>query len=113
MLDMGQQKFALLEKGALIIKAGKYFCIMSDTLIKKFTLEQEDLIPVYAQKWASLVFSTEPIDRQKAAEAVKAVYAAIEKEEPEILFLNSPYAVLNAFQFQWRVYLVMTCGIGC
>jgi hypothetical protein len=82
---------------SLTIKAGKDFCIMSDTLIKKLTPEQEALIPVYVQKWTSLALSTESIDRQKAAEAVKAVYAAIEKEEPDVLFFDSPYAVLNAF----------------
>jgi hypothetical protein len=55
------------EEVSLIIKAGKYFCIMSNTLIKKLTPEQEALIPVYVQKWTSLALSTEPIDRQKAA----------------------------------------------
>jgi hypothetical protein len=44
------------------------------SLIEKLTPEQEALIPVYREKWRKIAFSIEPIDRQKAAEAVKAAY---------------------------------------
>ncbi|MEW5856259.1 MAG: hypothetical protein AB1861_02560 [Cyanobacteriota bacterium] len=40
---------------------------MSQIKIDKLT-PQEALIPVYRQKWRAIALSTEPIDRQKAAE---------------------------------------------
>lgn len=67
------------------------------SLIEKLTPEQEALIPVYREKWRSIALSTEPIDRKKAAEAVKAAYKLIGKQEPEIIFFDSPYAFLNYF----------------
>ena len=47
---------------------------MSQIKIDKLTPEQEALIPVYRQKWKAIALSTEPIDRQKAAEVVKTAY---------------------------------------
>lgn len=60
--------------------------------ITKLTPEQEAFIPVYREKWRAIALSTERIDREKAAEAVKAAYAAIHKQEPEVIFCHSPYA---------------------
>ena len=68
---------------------------MSENKINSLTPEQEALIPVYREKWRAIALSTEPIDRQKAAEAVKTVYAAIGYKEPEILFFDSPYGALK------------------
>ncbi|MCC5630017.1 hypothetical protein LC613_19030 [Nostoc sphaeroides CHAB 2801] len=67
------------------------------SLIEKLTPEQEALIPVYRQKWRAIALSTERIDREKAAEAVKAAYIAIDfgYEKPEIFFQDSPYAACN------------------
>lgn len=64
-----------------------------DKIITQLTSEQEALIPVYREKWRKIALSTERIDRQKAAEAVKAAYTLINLPEPEILFYDSPYAV--------------------
>ncbi|MBW4563140.1 MAG: hypothetical protein KME32_18725 [Mojavia pulchra JT2-VF2] len=64
-------------------------------MIEKLTPEQEALIPVYWDKWRKIALSTERIDRYKAAEAVKAAYAAIDYEQPEILFQDSPYTACN------------------
>jgi hypothetical protein len=61
------------------------------SLIDKLTPEQEALIPVYRDKWRAIAFSTERIDRDKAAEAVKAGYIALKYESPEIRFQDSPY----------------------
>jgi len=61
-------------------------------VIDKVTPEQEALIPVYREKWRAIALSTEPIDRQKAAEAVTAAYALLGKKPPLILFCDSPYA---------------------
>lgn len=65
---------------------------MSQQKITKLTPEQEALIPVYQEKWRAIALSTQRIDCEKAAEAVKAAYAAIHKQEPEIIFCDSPYA---------------------
>ncbi|MBD0345728.1 MAG: hypothetical protein ICV55_07910 [Coleofasciculus sp. C3-bin4] len=60
---------------------------MSPThIVTKLTPEQEALIPVYREKWRAIALSTEPIERQEASATVKAAYAAIDKQEPEILF---------------------------
>jgi hypothetical protein len=61
-------------------------------MIDKLTPEQEALIPVYRDKWRKIALSTERIDRQKAAKAVKAVYTSFYLNEPEILFFDSPFA---------------------
>ncbi|WP_449418130.1 DUF6745 domain-containing protein [Phormidium nigroviride] len=61
-------------------------------MIDKLTPEQEALIPVYREKWRAIALSTEPIDREKAADAVKAIYAAIGQQEPKITFFDSPHA---------------------
>ncbi|MEH2357820.1 DUF6745 domain-containing protein [Nostoc sp.] len=64
------------------------------SLIEKLTPEQEALIPVYREKWRAIALSTERIEREKAAEAVKATYVLIGMEEPEIVFYDSPNAAL-------------------
>ncbi|MBN3882532.1 MAG: hypothetical protein V7K64_14980 [Nostoc sp.] len=65
------------------------------SLIEKLTPEQEALIPVYREKWRAIALSTERIDREKAAEAVKVAYTAFGFEEPDIIFCDSPYAGLK------------------
>lgn len=64
-------------------------------MIKKLTPEQEDLIRVYEDKWWEIMYSTEPIDREKAAEAVKEAYLAVDEKEPEVIFCDSPYEAAN------------------
>lgn len=66
---------------------------MLPTEIAKLTPEQEASIPLYREKWRTIAFSTQPIDRNKASMAVKAAYAAIGLSEPEIIFLSSPHAI--------------------
>ena len=62
--------------------------------ISQLTPEQEALIPVYREKWQKMAISTEPIHREKAANAIKAAYEAIALPEPEIIFYDSPYTAL-------------------
>ena len=68
---------------------------MSESKISELTLEQEALIPTYREKWKKIALSTERIDREKAAEAVKQAYAFIAEKEPEILFFESPCRALQ------------------
>jgi hypothetical protein len=65
---------------------------MSQPQIATVTPEQEELIPVIRERWRSLALSTQPIDQQKATDAVTTAYAVMGKPEPEIRFLNSPFA---------------------
>jgi len=58
--------------------------------MKVITPEQEALIPAYREKWQAIALSTEPIDREKAAAAVKAVYSVMGKKAPSIRFCSSP-----------------------
>lgn len=64
-------------------------------MIEKLTPEQEDLMLVYNEKWCEIMYSTEPIDCEKAADAVKQAYRAIDEKEPEIIFCDSPYEGAN------------------
>lgn len=59
------------------------------------TPEQEALVPVYQEKWRRIEKSKGPINRERAAAAVKAAYAAIGGEEPEIIFYGSPSGALG------------------
>jgi hypothetical protein len=60
----------------------------------KLTPEQEEWIPVYEEQWEQIAFLTEPIERSRAVNAVKAAYNWIHEAEPEILFADSPYAAV-------------------
>ncbi|QIR38344.1 hypothetical protein HCG51_17620 [Tolypothrix sp. PCC 7910] len=75
------------------------------SLIEKLTPEQEALIPVYRDKWRKIALSTERIDREKAAEAVKAAYIASGKNAPKIIFSESPYVALKSTIFDKLDYL--------
>ncbi|MBD2184884.1 DUF6745 domain-containing protein [Aerosakkonema funiforme] len=66
---------------------------MSQPKITSLTPEQEALIPVYREKWLRIALSTEPIDKEKAAEAVTEAYVLIGRKKPHIIFCDSPYAV--------------------
>ncbi|KAF3889100.1 MULTISPECIES: DUF6745 domain-containing protein [Nostocales] len=76
---------------------------MSPNKIEKLTPEQEALIPVYREKWRSILLSTERIDREKAAAAVQEAYALIGLSAPEIIFYNSPN---EAWKKPWNWYAI-------
>lgn len=68
---------------------------MTRVIIDRLTSEQKKLIHSYGDKWRQIAFSTEPIDRQKATEVLKAAYRITALEAPEIIFCESPYAALK------------------
>jgi hypothetical protein len=45
----------------------------------KLTPEQEEWIPVYEEQWEQIAFLTEPIERSRAVNAVKAAYIGFTK----------------------------------
>ncbi|MCP6762372.1 MAG: hypothetical protein NHB32_27305 [Fischerella sp. CENA71] len=61
----------------------------------KLNPEQENLIKIYQHKWKNIALSTKRIDRQKAAEVVKEVYAFCGLAIPEIIFCESPYEAMS------------------
>ncbi len=70
--------------------------ISSMSQLKFLTPEQEALIPGYQEKWRQIYLSTQPIDRLKAAAAVRAAYAVMGKQAPtEIVFCASPRAAIE------------------
>lgn len=77
--------------------------------ITQLTPEQEALIPVYKEKWKAIALSTERINRQKAAEALRDGYAemnhkklSIAVEDLDIVFCDSPYAAWSQTRGQER-----------
>lgn len=91
---------------------------MSQTKIASLTIEQEVLLPVYRDKWRDRSFSCQPINREKAARAVKTTYAALGLPEPDIVFLTSPDALRQmllqqspkALAQQWGAPLLASLG---
>ncbi|MGL5058711.1 MAG: DUF6745 domain-containing protein [Microcoleus sp.] len=63
--------------------------------IEQLTPQQQALIPVYQKKWQQIALSTEPIDREKAAESVKFAYAALGYKAPQIVICDSPRAAFD------------------
>lgn len=61
--------------------------------IDKLTPEQEDKLVEFRDEWLAIGRSTEPLDREKAKETVKKLYAFMGQSEPEIIFVDGPYAL--------------------
>ncbi|MBD2463952.1 hypothetical protein H6G89_23400 [Oscillatoria sp. FACHB-1407] len=65
--------------------------------ITQITDQQDELIPLYMEKWRGICLSTQRIDYSMAIEAVGLAYMALRKPMPEIRFFESPFAVLLQF----------------
>jgi hypothetical protein len=63
-----------------------------------FTLEEISLAKSYMDKWDKIVFSTQPIDRDRAAVVVKNAYKLIELPMPKLFFLPSPPTDFSLFE---------------
>jgi hypothetical protein len=57
---------------------------------RKYSLEKEQLIDRYIDKWDKIVFSTKPVDRTKAEASIINAYSCINLPPPAIYFLTSP-----------------------
>ncbi|UBF27236.1 hypothetical protein K9N68_04530 [Kovacikia minuta CCNUW1] len=64
------------------------------------TPEQEQLIPVYREKWKQLARSTQRVNRQKASEAIQALYQFMDRQPPDVYFFDSPYSALKAIKYE-------------
>ncbi len=73
---------------------------MQHKKIERLTPEQEALFPTYLEKWRAIALKPGPIDPHKATQAIKAAYHLFRLKEPNILFVDSPYAALDALLTQ-------------
>jgi hypothetical protein len=64
----------------------------------QLTLEQQEVILIYKNKWQDISISTQPIDRDKVISVLKDVSQLYCEGDPfrEMLFFDSPFSVLNA-----------------
>ena len=67
---------------------------MLQTKIETLTPEQEKWIPIYHEKWKKITLSSERIDHHQVLDSIRAVYKILGKSKPEILFFDSPKALL-------------------
>ena len=65
--------------------------------ITELTPEQKALIPQYREKWLNIARSTQRIDKEKAAESVKAAFELINEPEPKIFFFDSIFSAINEY----------------
>ena len=65
-------------------------------IITQLKPEQKELIPIYGKKWLTVALSCQPLNREKATEAVKNAYAAIGLSPPEMVFVRGLLAALKA-----------------
>lgn len=71
--------------------------------IDRMTPEQEARLAEERQYWLSNGRSTEPLDRTKATDAIHALYAALGRPTPTVLFFSSPALCITA----WRAFREM------
>ncbi|MEO1186541.1 MAG: DUF6745 domain-containing protein, partial [Cyanobacteria bacterium J06636_27] len=63
----------------------------------ELTLLQKALIPQYREKWLNIARSTQRIDKEKAAESVKAAFELVNETEPKIFFFDSIFSAINEY----------------
>lgn len=66
-------------------------------MISQITSEQQALIPVYRNKWRSLLLSTQPLNQEKATTTVKQFYRTLGKKDPQVNFFASQKQVVLSF----------------
>ena len=65
--------------------------------ITELTPEQKALILQYREKWLNIARSTQRIDKEKAAESVKAAFELINEPEPKVFFFDSIFSAINEY----------------
>ncbi len=86
-LDDPECEYVYLEEDA--------FAKLIQTNAEELNLNIKALGSEIQEKWKAIATKTEPLDRQKAANSIKAIYALYNKPEPEIIFCDSPLAALK------------------
>ncbi|OUL37047.1 hypothetical protein BV372_04385 [Nostoc sp. T09] len=81
---------------------------MTTRKIETLTEEQENLIPVYLEKWKKIALSTAKIDRTQLSKALKQTYVLMDFPEPEIIFYDSLYEIVQTR----RIFTHIQCIYG-
>jgi hypothetical protein len=77
--------------------------------VSELTAQQKALLGEYKQKWQQVAYSTQPIDQEKATQAIEAVYKQLSKvEDFDIYFFRSPASVADLSFFN-KVYPTENC----
>ena len=66
-------------------------------MITQLTKKQEQRMQEVIQHWLSVGRSTQPIDREQATASITAMYRAIGKDAPAVLFFSSPMMCILAW----------------
>lgn len=69
-------------------------------MITSLTKEQEDLLPVYRDKWISIGLNTEPANKNAAEAGIKRAYEIAGLTPPTIEWFDSPQAVVREKKIQ-------------
>jgi hypothetical protein len=57
----------------------------------RLTKAQEATLPAICEKWKRFALSTEPADRKKAQDLIKATYKAYNERAPRMIWISSPF----------------------
>lgn len=68
---------------------------MPKRIITELSIEQEAILVSYLEKWKTIATLTQPIDREKVAESIRAAYVASNYPEPEIVFSCNPCTAIE------------------
>ena len=60
----------------------------------ELTLEQEKLSLRYKEKWDAMLFSTQPINREKSLQAIYQARDILNQSRPKVIFCQSPLEAL-------------------
>ncbi|HEY9851838.1 MAG TPA: hypothetical protein V6D28_20365 [Leptolyngbyaceae cyanobacterium] len=71
--------------------------MMLQTKVVNLGVMLEELMPLYQKKWRDMALKPGPIDRDKAAETIKNIYALSGRKEPEIIFFDNIYQAFEKF----------------
>ena len=58
--------------------------------IENLTKEQEEMLPVYRDKWLAVGLCTDPLDEAEAIAAVKNLYTSAGEDEPTVNIVDGP-----------------------
>lgn len=58
--------------------------------LESLTPEQEAMIPVFRDKWLNLFYNNEGINQELATKQIQWLYTFCGKEQPEVMFMDSP-----------------------
>jgi hypothetical protein len=72
--------------------------------VSELTAQQKALLGEYKKKWQQVAYSTQPINQEKATQAIEAVYKQLSKvEDFDLYFFRSPASIADLSFFN-KIY---------